>query len=580
MGELAGPNPTVPQLSYSIPQESRSILETGLLKHPDHQDLPSECRDLLHYIEFTGSAKPKIPINWRLAESVSSLKGLEAILLNLLLVRKYKIQPQKIIINTDHAQLFFMSSLLVEIQPNPGQPVQPTPIRDLTEKYATYFPNGDLHQMASSQYRRATTNIYKARDGRFFHLHGSLNPDPSLEAIGFPWDQTEIKTAEEAWPVFSARIGEKDASEWDQLLGETYHQAATICWSPEEFASTAQGQAIKDIGLYKIHYRPNDTQKLGWWPDSPSTSPSRPLAGLKIVDLTRVIAGPAIGRSLAEMGASVMRVTAPHLADFSGLHPDLNWGKWNCSLDLRKEDDKSKLRELILDADILINGYRPAVLDKYGFGYEDVLNLCKGRERGIIYVRENCFGWAGPLAHRSGWQPISDANSGISMGYGRAMKNTEPVTPVFPNSDYCTGIAGSCAVLQALVQKSVQGGSYLVDTALNYYNQWLAQVVGEYPTDIWEEIWSRSGRQVFRHYHSMNYTIPRYIEILKKNEVLNLDFFETRSSKALGGLLFRIPKPVLQFPSGVVKLSYNIGTRGNGVDQARWPNDLNSEIVT
>ncbi|KAH8807499.1 alpha-methylacyl-CoA racemase [Xylogone sp. PMI_703] len=580
MGELVNPDSIISDSSYSIPQETRSILKNGLLNHPAHQDLPPECQDLLSYIEYTGLAKPKIPINWRLAESVSSLKGLEGILLNLLLVRKYGIQPQKITINTDHAQLFFMSSLLVEIQPNPHNPVQPTPIRDLTEKYAKYFPNGDLHQMASSQYRRATTNIYKARDGRFFHLHGSLNPDLSLKAIEFPWDRPEIKTAEDAWPVFAARIAEKDASEWDHILGETHRQAATICWSPEEFASSAQGQAIKDVGLYKVHYRPNENQKPGWWPDVPSTSPSRPLAGLKIVDLTRVIAGPAIGRSLAEMGASVMRVTAPHLADFSGLHPDLNWGKWNCSLDLRKDDDRAKLRELVLEADVVINGYRPMVLDKYGFGNEDVFKLCKDRERGIIYVRENCFGWAGPLAHRSGWQPISDANSGISMGYGRAMGNDEPATPVFPNSDYCTGIAGSCAVLQALIQKSTQGGSYLIDTALNYYNQWLAQVVGEYPKDIWEEVWSRSGRQVFRHYHSMNYTIPRYIEIMKKNEVFNLDHFETRSSEALGGLLSRVPKPVLQFPSGVVKLGYHIGTRGNGVDEARWPEDLTCEVVT
>ena len=99
------------------------------------------------------------------------------------------------------------------------------------------------------------------------------------------------------------------------------------------------------------------------------------------------------------------------------------------------------------------------------------------------------------------------------MGFGRAMGNDEPVTPVLPNSDYCTGVAGSCAVLQALVLQAQKGGSYLIDTALNYYNRWLAERVGEYPKDVWEDVWARNGRQVFRHYHSMNYLLPRYMKM-------------------------------------------------------------------
>ena len=521
-----------------------------------------------------------IPINWRFAESVGSLKGLEAILVNALLGRKYGLSPTAVKINTNHAQLFFMSSLLLEVDPEPNSTVQPTPIRDLTRKYSTLFPNGDFHQMASSFYRRAVTNIYRCGDGKFFHLHGSLNPNPSLEAIGYPWDKPEITSEEDSWAIFASRMVEKSATGWDRLLGEEHRQAATVCLTPDEYAESAQGKANADVGLYKIYHLPNLDQRQGWWQESPNTLPSRPLAGLKVVDLTRVIAGPAIGRGLAELGASVMRVTAPHLADFSGLHPDLNWGKWNCSLDLRREDDRQALFSLMSEADVVINGYRPAVLDKYGAGHNEVLEMCKKRDRGIIYVRENCFGWRGPWAHRSGWQPISDANTGVSMGFGRAMGNDEPVTPVFPNSDYCTGIAGICAVLQALIEQAEKGGSYLIDTALNFYNRWLIEKVGEYPASIWEEVWQRNGRQVFRHHHSMNHTIPRYIEMLKEQRtLLKLEFFETRESGALDGLRMRVPKPVIQFPPGTVELGYNVGTRGNGVDQPRWPSDLLMEVV-
>jgi crotonobetainyl-CoA:carnitine CoA-transferase CaiB-like acyl-CoA transferase len=139
------------------------------------------------------------------------------------------------------------------------------------------------------------------------------------------------------------------------------------------------------------------------------TGVKRPLAGLKVLDITRVIAAPSITRGLAEMGASVMRVTASHLVDFSSLHCDLNWGKWNTCLDLRKTEDREKMRKLILDADVVVEGYRPGVLDKWGLGKDNVLKICEGRNRGVIYVRENCYGWNGPWSYRSGWQQISDA---------------------------------------------------------------------------------------------------------------------------------------------------------------------------
>ncbi len=253
--------------------------------------------------------------------------------------------------------------------------------------------------------------------------------------------------------------------EWDQISNEDAKQAATVCWMTEEYANTAQGKATEHIGLYQIQPYPDPLLRSGWWNSMETTSVRHPLAGLKIVDFTRIVAGPSISRSLAELGASVMRVTGPHIADFSGLHPDLKWGKWNCHLDLWKTEGKIKLRDPLWEADVVVNGYRPFVLDKHGAAYEDVFQIGKEQGRGFIYVRENCYGWAGPRSRRSGWQLISDACSGVSMGFGRAMGNEEAVTPVLPNPDYCTGVAGCCAVLQAHVLQAKYGGSYLIDAA-------------------------------------------------------------------------------------------------------------------
>lgn len=564
--------------SYSVPEETKKVLLNGIINNP-HQLLPVGCEELVDKIKFEGRSEPTMAINWRFAESVASLKGLEGILMNLLLVKKYGIAPQEITINTDHAQLFLMSFFLIEVNPESSDvPVHQTELRELNRVYSKYFPNCDFHHQVSSQYRKSVHNIYKTRDGRFYHLHPSLNPDPSLKACGLPWDMPELKTVEDSWQPFIAKMLERDAVEWDSLLAEEYRQAGTICFGPEEYGDTPQGKSHAHVGLYTIDEKPDPALKPCWWPSVESTSVRRPLAGLKVVDLTRIVAGPSIVRSLAEFGASVMRVTGPYIADFSGLHPDLNWGKWNCHLDLRQEEDRVKLRNLLLDADVVVNGYRPGVLSKYGIDPTSIFNLAKERGRGIIYVRENCFGWDGPWAHRAGWQPISDACTGVSTGFGRAMGNDEPVTPILPNSDFCVGIAGACATLHALLLRAEKGGSYLCSLALNYYNKWLVDKVGEYPPEVWEDVWTRSGRRVFRHYHNMNYTEPPYLEMFRQQGLYNLDFFEVRKSRALD-LTLRVPKPVLRFPAGTVEPGYNVGTRGNGFDQPYWPSDLSTEVV-
>lgn len=206
-----------------------------------------------------------------------------------------------------------------------------------------------------------------------------------------------------------------------------HKQAGTICNTTDEFKQSEHGKANAHVGLFELeHYQHHDdssaattgTQQPTWWPtptapQSPVPGPRRPLAGLKVVDITRIIAGPAISRGLAELGASVMRVIGPHLPDFSMLHPDLNHGKWNTCLDLRTEEGREKLRALVLDADVFLQGYRPGVLDKYGFGEGDVIEMCRARKgrAGIIYVAENCYGFHGPWQGRTGWQQISDAVS-------------------------------------------------------------------------------------------------------------------------------------------------------------------------
>ena len=261
-----------------------------------------------------------------------------------------------------------------------------------------------------------------------------MNPEPTLLSLNLPMSN-DSKVLEEAIAPFE-EAASKLTSEDMQIAIDKSFQAGTICWTKQEYAESEHGKANAHVGLFEIHAVQNAAQLPGWWTDTHLTSPNRPLAGLKVVDLSRVIAAPVITRGLAELGASVMRITASHVCDISNLHPDLNLGKWNAFLDMRSETDRRKLKDLILGADVVVQGYRPGVFDKYGFSQADILGMCKTRERGIIYVRENCYGWNGPWSLKSGWQQISDACCGVSFEFGRAMGNDEPVTPIFPNSDY------------------------------------------------------------------------------------------------------------------------------------------------
>jgi len=258
-----------------------------------------------------------------------------------------------------------------------------------------------------------------------------MNPDPSIESVGLPKEMDAV-SPEEAWKPYFEAVSKIDSQELQRLASDVHKQAGTICWTTDEYKSSKHGKANAHVGLWEIREHENLSQPASWWQDAPHTSAQRPLGGLKVVDLTRVIAAPSITRGLAELGASVMRVTAPHLVDYSSLHCDLNWGKWNSQLCFRKPEDREKMRALILEADVVVTAYRPHVLDKWQLGEDDILELCKHRKKGVVYVRENCYGWHGPWAYRSGWQQISDAVSAI--GTDQLLKALSPTDTSFNSS--------------------------------------------------------------------------------------------------------------------------------------------------
>nr|KMM66414.1 CAIB/BAIF family enzyme [Coccidioides posadasii RMSCC 3488] len=563
---------------YSVPQQASKVFREGILGSPrTHQHL---IDDLEKYdtVVFEGSQDPIVPVNWRFAESVSALKALEATYVNAILDKLYGVPPQKAFINTDHATLFLLSIPLWSLDPE-GRNISFVDIRSdaaAKEFYLSLFKDFDTHKSLEGAYRCCTSNIYRTSDGRFFHLHGSLNPDVVLRMLKFPlMPPGDEDTFEKVLPMFREALSQCDSKSIDELSNDVFKTSGTICHDINGYRRTLHGIANSHVGLWES-YKANETQPPCWWTDAVGnkpSNPSRPLAGLKVLDATRIIAGPAVTRGLAELGATVLRITSPSVPDATIYHPEFNWGKRNAALDFANEADRETMKKLILECDVFVSSYRPEVMEKWGFGADQIMEMCKDRSKGIIVVRLNCFGWHGPLRLRSGWQQISDAHTGVSYEFGRSMGNDEPVTPVFPNSDFCTGISGICSVLDALIRRGENGGSYKINLALDYYNNWLVEDVGTYSEETWDKLRRHYDSPVFRHDDHMLVLISRVMSMLKdkSSHLFDPKFFESRPCPNLG-ISIRTVKPVIQF-DGVVKPGFDIGTRGNGVDEARWTSE-------
>jgi crotonobetainyl-CoA:carnitine CoA-transferase CaiB-like acyl-CoA transferase len=208
--------------------------------------------------------------------------------------------------------------------------------------------------------------------------------------------------------------------------------------------------------------------KIGESPPEPFGEGERPLSGIRVLDLTRVLAGPTCARTLAEHGADVLRIAAAHLPSFEALVMDTGHGKRSAHLDLRDEQDASRMRELMREGDIFSQAYRPGALDRLGFSAEALAAL----RPGIVYVSLSAFGHEGPWRDRRGWDSLVQNVSGIVAEH--AVDGQPRLMPAQP-IDYLTGYLGAFGALLALARRARDGGSYLVRVSLAQTGRWISE---------------------------------------------------------------------------------------------------------
>ncbi|KAF7534413.1 hypothetical protein G7Z17_g13367 [Cylindrodendrum hubeiense] len=537
--------------SYSVQQESQRFLHERLLN--DKQlSLPPSFSEAAKKIKFVGQdPKPFIPTPCKITESVSALSGLVAAAASAIASDRYGIDFQDAEVDTDLATLFLESVMLPTV--NGKSFLQHSPLQ-------AEFKKGDLYDMNKPIHQEAT-NVYKTKDGRWYHLHGSMN---ATATMGMVEVGEQDVTREEAIKIYAEKVAQYDADFLEKKANDDLKQAGVTCLTPDEFFASEQG---KIMGAEPLWNRKSVPAPQSSWPQESQSSGLKPLAGIRVIDFSRVIAAPVISKILAVLGAEVVKVTNEHLPDISLTWLDLNTGKKDTNIDLKSEEGKKTFAKLIKDSDVLIDGYRPGVLARLGFDSATLRNI-KGN---LIYARENCYGFKGPLKSRSGWQQISDCLVGISWLQGKFMGLDEPVVPLLPNSDYQTGLVGAAAIMQALLERTKGSETFDVDVSLTQYNIWYYRL-GQYDEEQCKALLARNEGFHVRHYDEMQTLLLKsYAAILKaKPGILDRPDYFWKMTGEEWGVEDDIAILAPPFKLSKSKLEYVVPSGSKGRSKPEW----------
>jgi len=320
--------------------------------------------------------------------------------------------------------------------------------------------------------RNTIMGTYPAKNGRWSYLHCNFpnHRAAALSVLGVPEDREAVRQAVAKW----------DALELEEAIIAA-RGAGGMVRTMEEWAKHPQAAAIASLPLLEI-------VKIG--DSAPEKLPdgNRPLSGIRVLDLTRVLAGPTCARTLAEHGADVLNITAAHLPSLGHQEFDTGHGKLSAQLDLREPKNVETLRVLVREGDVFSQGYRPGTLGERGFSPEALATL----RPGIVVVSLCAFGHVGPWASRRGFDTVVQTVSGVTHRQGALFPGAEPGPQFYPVSaiDYLTGYLMAFGAMVALVRRAREGGSWLVRISLAQTGRWLVGR-GEVPerdlTDIPKE---------------------------------------------------------------------------------------------
>jgi crotonobetainyl-CoA:carnitine CoA-transferase CaiB-like acyl-CoA transferase len=358
---------------------------------------------------------PVLPVRYRVATAASaSLAALG------LAVASLWGKPQRVSVNARAAAISLRSTRYLRVN---GKP--PPPVWD------------------------PLSGFYPVRDGWIsIHCNFPNHRDAALGVLGVSANRAVAEDASRTWQ--------------GEALEDAIHAAggcAGYVRTHEVWERHAQARAIQTQALIEI-------ERIGDAPPEPLRSGSRPLAGVRVLDLTRVLAGPTCAKSLAEHGAEGLKISAAHLPDSGVIELDTGIGKLSARLDLRNQEEIALLKNLVRQADVFVQSYRPGALAGRGLSPEALAEL----RPGIVCASLSAWGPTGPWRARRGFDSIVQAVSGIAQASGDGGKpRLLPVSAI----DYVSGYLMAFGVCVALARRASEGGSWLARVALARVGKWI-----------------------------------------------------------------------------------------------------------
>ena len=289
------------------------------------------------------------------------------------------------------------------------------------------------------------------------HANFAHHRDAALTTLGLPGDSASRQDVERALAHWRAEAFESAAVETGAVV------AAMRDFT--EWDQHPQARAVAELPLIAVE-RLGDAEPRPWARSGPALT--APLDGIRVLDLTRILAGPVGGRTLAAYGAEVLLVNAPYLPNIEAI-ADTSRGKRSAHVDLASTSGREVMRALVEGADVCLLGYRPGALDALGFSPSDLAR----RHPGIVVVTLSAWGHAGPWANRRGFDSIVQTAAGFNRAEGEAAGVERPKALPVQILDFASGFLMAFAAQAALLGQRREGGSWHVRVALARTAHWL-----------------------------------------------------------------------------------------------------------
>ncbi|WP_413197333.1 CoA transferase [Pararobbsia alpina] len=278
---------------------------------------------------------------------------------------------------------------------------------------------------------------YRAADGWIrLHTNAPHHRAAALAVLGVTAERDAVAHAVAQWK----------ANELEAAVVARGGCAAAMR-SIEQWHAHPQGEAVALEPVLAREHRPHVDPVL-----LPHATRARPLAGVRVLDLTRILAGPVATRFLAGFGADVLRIDPPGWDEASTI-PDVVLGKRCARLDLKSADGLGRLEQLLRSADVFVHGYRPDALERLGFGEARRREL----NPSIVDVSLDAYGWSGPWHARRGFDSLIQMSTGIADAGMRATRVDKPVPLPLQAIDHATGYLMAAAAIRGLTERLTAG---------------------------------------------------------------------------------------------------------------------------